>query len=478
MAELELNVKLVGLKKLQQSLSSMNLGGGKVGGSSGSLNAVLAGVLSSGRNVSKVVSKSGIGSNKYNKGIAKISDNVRRTGDSSIVSSVNSVKDSVMASVKSIREGLTKEDKAGGTSDKSKDASGQKQSKDTGTSIIGLGMLGALFGILASVESVTTILSVIGAVLNSFVAPFVPILLGIMKPLMIMMQPLVKKLLERMKGAAKDLKTGGVLQGIGGAVTGQTNDGGSAVSDETKKTIGSLVAAIATIAGIIVVINALATVWSSLVAAWAVVTAVVGVIGTVLGVIGTAVGLAASTVAIIIVLIIAAIIAIVVYWDEIVAFFKKSWEGWKMLFEDAWNGLKNIMSTIWDKMVVFFNDAWDGLKGILGNVTSFFGGIFDDFLNGFKTVLANVINFFIGIFNKFNSGFAAALNGVIRFLNRIPGVDIKSRVSAGTVEQFKFKDSGAANTTININIEGSADEATVEATVLKMRAELSRRGVF
>jgi len=104
--------------------------------------------------------------------------------------------------------------------------------------------------------------------------------------------------------------------------------------------------------------------------------------------------------------------------------------------------------------------SWNFLKDIFGKAWQFLVDIWNSLLTSMSTAITNFANLFI-----------KGLNGLISILNKIPGVNI-DRVSS-----FRGGN-GGQNTTINLTIQGSADENTINETIKRMRSEINRKGVF
>lgn len=317
-----------------------------------------------------------------------------------------------------------------------------------------LGVVGALLG---SVESVGAIMKVVGALLNSLVAPFVPILLGLLKPVLVVLQILMgfmlkffrdpvgmlQKAFEAMKGAIAN------LLGIDPAVLQQMW--------ENLKAIASGVVTV--FKGVWTFLKGFfsgdfKTIWEGLKmifsGLW---TVLKGVFSQAVTALGLLLGL---------------------LWKLFVAILKQSWENLKTVLKGAWMALKFVLMILWTGLKKIFLGAWDVLKNVISSVIKFFVSIFEGLLNGLKFVFNKVLGFFKSIFHGFGTAFRAALNAVISLLNKVPGVNI-SKIGGGAND---ISSAQPIATNISINIEGSADQKTVDSVVTQLRGELNRRGTF
>ncbi len=128
-------------------------------------------------------------------------------------------------------------------------------------------------------------------------------------------------------------------------------------------------------------------------------------------------------------------------WDGVKQIFSSVWNGIKGIASiavnavsgiigTAWNGIRNVTSTVWNGIKTFVSGLWNGLKS---NVSNVFGGIKTTITNiweGIKTVTTNVwngiknaiktpINAIIGFINGMVSGVVSGMNGMINALNRL-----------------------------------------------------------
>ena len=121
-------------------------------------------------------------------------------------------------------------------------------------------------------------------------------------------------------------------------------------------------------------------------------------------------------------------------WNTIAGIFGKvgSWFG--QVFQNAWNGIKNI----WGGVAGFFGGVWNGIVGIFGSVGSWFGQKFQDGWNAIKNIFSGVGGFFkgvwdtiVGIFGKVGTSIGNAIGGAVKgVVNTILGF------AEGTINGF------------------------------------------
>ena len=166
--------------------------------------------------------------------------------------------------------------------------------------------------------------------------------------------------------------------------------------------------------------------------------------------------------------------------------FRGLWQILKSVVTISFIALKAIFTGLWALLKAVFILGWEGIKNVfksmLGILKSIVLGIwtaitnvFQFLVNGLKNAFLFVINSIKTAVSSFANLFVKGLNLLIGLLNIIPGVRL------GSISEFGGTgglDTRSLNTQININIEGSADEKTVEATVNRLRGELNRRAAF
>lgn len=341
--------------------------------------------------------------------------------------------------------------------------SSNKESKGSGAVAIG-GAVAILTQLLASVKSVVGLLEVIGGMINYLVAPFVPILLGLIKPVFVVLQVLLGFMLKFFK----DPKTA-LQDAFSGLLDFLKNLMGFGGEDKQQGAIksGSVVAG----------------------------AAIGGVVGGPAGaLIGAAIGPVIADLAIKLgeqfgnLLITLTEFGMKLakgffsFVDWLDSFFGTSiFESIKSIF----NGIVNVFGGIWKIIKGIFTLDWrmilDGIKQVFSGLGQILEGIF---LYGFsllKIVLSTVWmvlkNIFQWAWDGIKSVFSSAvdiltsiINGIIKLANKLPGIQFDLIGKGNAV--------ASSNTQINVNIEGSADQKTVEQVVKELRNELNRRGAF
>ncbi|MEA4863380.1 MAG: phage tail tape measure protein [Victivallaceae bacterium] len=124
-----------------------------------------------------------------------------------------------------------------------------------------------------------------------------------------------------------------------------------------------------------------------------------------------------------IVALIAAVALLVVYWDEICAWFKKSWEylllligpiGWVIFAFRKWGVIKDIAGAVWRGIVAGFQWMWERLKMVGTAIGDFFVGIWDMIVEVFQSMINAVMGVIQGV-----------VNGVLAIYNKITGKNVQ-----------------------------------------------------
>ncbi|MDD4818121.1 MAG: phage tail tape measure protein [Victivallaceae bacterium] len=101
-----------------------------------------------------------------------------------------------------------------------------------------------------------------------------------------------------------------------------------------------------------------------------------------------------------IVALIAAVALVIVYWDEICAWFKRSWEwllllagpiGWIVFAFRKWDKIKEIAASVWEFVAGGFVWLWDKIKAVGTAIVEFFSGIWGWVASAFSSVMDTVI---------------------------------------------------------------------------------------
>lgn len=137
-------------------------------------------------------------------------------------------------------------------------------------------------------------------------------------------------------------------------------------------------------------------------------------------------------------LLIAIIVAVIVYWDEIkivvgnvvdwikdkwdkfCSWFGEIWDGIKQWFIDLWNGIKDLI----DKFIQWFKDNWDTLILFLINpVAGLFKYLYENF-DGFRNFIDGIVNkikgFFSGLWDKIKTGASNTWTAIKNVFSSIP----------------------------------------------------------
>ena len=327
-------------------------------------------------------------------------------------------------------------------------SSSGKSSKGSGGATAGFAFLGGLLGgIISQLDVISGLLGILNGIVNSFVAPFVPILLGLFKPVFILLQLFLKKVLTSGSNPpdAQGNKTSGfekttkiiisAIAGIGVAILG-------AVAGIPALMLGALALIVSGLALIFVGIGKAIGDKISIFADWLsnILLSGVKLIDNFFGtsfksvLIGIADGILNIFSGI---------------KDILVGIFTLDW---KKVNEGFFNLVKGLGQLLFSALLFVINT----IKLVFGGFIKLLKGGLEFILSGVKTIASSFVN----LFRK-------GLNLVIGILNKIPGVEI-GKISKARAENV--------STNISINIEGSADQNTVNAVVQRLRSELSRRG--
>jgi len=319
--------------------------------------------------------------------------------------------------------------------------------------VAGIGASVAIFTkLLSGISSINKLLEIISALINQLVAPFVPILLGLIKPVFVLLQKFLF----------------GAMASLGVAGFGGDTDMG--IGEKIAKVIlASIVAAMVTLVAVL----AGATVgWAIAIgAAFFLLVPLLIDFGLWLGArlfeVGQKLGdfLWNSMIGVLTILsnifgvdlvepfkkifseifdIFSGII------DIIVGVFTLDWEqiktGLDTLFSSLWEILATVFSTKWEILNKILSSAWEGIKGI-----------WEWLLSTLK----------IGI-TKFANLFIDGLNAVLRIIDKVPMVNV------GRVSRVG---SSSAGTTINVKVEGNTDENTIDKMLQALRRQQAQRGL-
>lgn len=337
--------------------------------------------------------------------------------------------------------------KVGGTS---KEGAGGKG----GASAFGIGASVALLSdLVRKTDAIQKILDVISGLLNNLIAPFVPILIGLIKPVFVLLQ----------KFLIKALQTFGLLP--------TTDEEGNIVKTDPTTQILKIVGAI--------------------------------VLGLTAAVIGIMAGFKLLVVGLVAVLV-TTLAAITFDFFAMVGGKLAEWVvsglnaldnwlnsdflgvfvAWAESMKSMFDGVVEVLKGIWE---IFTGDFESGLKRIGGGLLDFvFGALgalalpLDLLIEGLRTAFRATLNALIKVWNwlinKINDVVVKFANLFIKGLNAI--IDLLNKVSPKEIGRIDSVTQNKGFGQINITIEGSADEKTIAETVKRLRSEINRRGGF
>lgn len=316
--------------------------------------------------------------------------------------------------------------------------------------VAGFAFLGGLLGgVISQLSSVNALLQVLTNIVNSFVAPFVPILLGLFKPVLVLLQLFLKKALTS-----------------AGLIPDENRNQVSGFEKATKLVI-------AAITGIgIIILGAVAGLPTLLVGALVLVVSALSLFAVDLGkALGEQIGIFSNWLA-------TSLLNGISFIDD---FFGTNFKD--ILFLAA-EGILNIFTGLKDLLIGTITIDWDQIqRGFLtliegaGKVLSLgilfvweiLKRIFMSFINLLKTGFELLVSGIKSVANSFVDLFRKGLNLVIGILNKVPGVSL-NKIGSSSPGNF--------STNISVNIEGSADQKTVEEAITRLRGLLSRRGAI
>ena len=345
------------------------------------------------------------------------------------------------------------------------------------------GIFGFLAGLVTQLGSIGAIIQVVAAILNSFVAPFVPILLGLMKPVFILLNILaglmikffrdpvgmMQKAFEAIKGKVADLlgvkpediqtfvdrlKTvffniWEIIKGVGNLFRGLLTGDFSRIIEGVKKIVSSSIEILKNILiGLwdllkVIFTNAWENLKIKLLGLW----------------IEFQQGLRESL-------------------DLLKTIFSSAWDNIKEIFINAWSSLKPILSNIWESLKTTFGDAWVSLSKIINGLweslkTTLTTSL--DVLGGIGQWIWDKITGFFTSFGSFGGGGkrSDSINdGVITPDGKVIKTNPRDFLFATTNPSSLM--GGGSN--ININIQGNTTQDTVDEIIRSLRSELNRRG--
>jgi hypothetical protein len=344
----------------------------------------------------------------------------------------------------------------------------KKKKKEDGPSALGIGVaVSFIEQLVKSTDAVVGLLKAIGGLLNQLIAPFVPILLSLIKPVFVILNKFIAKFFQTffsdtgegtLERTVKQILS--VLAGIGtfitalvlgvkllpallaGAIAGVLTPGAFDLGGDLVKFFADKLSGVGKIlADTITFIDEVLN------------TDFAGVLlSFVSGAVNLVTGLGNALVSL-----------VNLDFSGVADGFKKAFFGLIEGLKAQFLFLFNLLKITWTlgATVVFkaFGFLFKLLKNIFQSAVQKIAGIWSFLLSGLKSAITS-----------FASAFVRGLNALIGLLNKIPGVDI-GRVSAGNTGR-------EIQTNISINVEGSADEKTLEEITRRLAFLQSRQGGF
>ena len=121
--------------------------------------------------------------------------------------------------------------------------------------------------------------------------------------------------------------------------------------------------------------------------------------------------------------------------------WKMAWEGIKKIFTSIWEGIKGILGAfadwvstkiidpvinlfkgLWDKLKTGAQNAWNGIKNVFSTVASFFKNIFTNAWTAVKNVFSVGGKIFDGIKEGIVNAFKTIVNAIIKGINKVVAI--------------------------------------------------------
>jgi phage-related protein len=124
--------------------------------------------------------------------------------------------------------------------------------------------------------------------------------------------------------------------------------------------------------------------------------------------------------------VVAAVAMIVMYWDEIVVWFKDTCTVVGQFFVDLWNGIVSVWNTVatWfdanviQPVVSFFSGLWTSVSGFFVNLWTDIVTIFTSVAAWFDiNVIQPVVNFFVGLWVGISTAASECWNAIVAFFS-------------------------------------------------------------
>jgi len=324
-------------------------------------------------------------------------------------------------------------------------------------SIIMGGVFSLIGKLLDSSQVVTDLMSVMGGLINQLVAPFVPFLIGILKPTTVLLNTLIGLMFKFFRDPVGVITKG--LQAITGVVAKLLGIDPAKFNDFIKS--------------ITAVAQGFVTVFEN---AFDVIKKFFS--GDFKGAFQALLPLLKSVWDLLIKIFIAA-------WELLKVQLLVSWAALIAVFKFAWKALKFALKLVWLGLITVFRLAWEGLKIVLtaswqaiSTIGKFiFDGLVAIFTRSFE-VLKNIGGFIrdkvLGFFGRGGGG--GRETNVNDAIITKDGRVIRTN-PADTL--IATKNPGALlGGGISIIIQGSADQRTINEMMIRLKTELSRRGAL
>jgi len=366
-----------------------------------------------------------------------------------------------------------------------KTAPAQKGGIGVGGATAAVALGGVLGNMLGSLDSISKLLEVIGGAITAFVAPFVPILLTLLKPFLALFLAVGALLAKWLKF----MLSGG---------TGTTGEGATVTSDEGETTVGTnLLKALGVLAAAIAAIAAVffgAPVW--LVAAIALLA---GFIATKLGepilnavlkfagwldkmlgtdFVGSLKMIFQGFTDVVMGLVDLLWSIVTLDWEGIKAGFMRLLVGLWEVLKGTWmlqmNVLKGIMIGVWKFLKTIWTAQINLLKGIGTWVLDTLKSVFTSSFNVLSNIGSWIKDKIKGFFS-FGGGSSRSVNDAI--------ITPSGQVNETNPQDYLIakKNPGAlggGSTNITVNIQGNADRSVVDEVVRRLQQELRARGTY
>lgn len=346
----------------------------------------------------------------------------------------------------------------GGGAGAGPDKEGKKQTAGILGMAAGIGVVAGLIGgLIGGLDSVTGFLKVIGGLINQLVAPFVPILIGLMKPVFVLMQKAMGLLIKFFQDPVGNLKA--LFESFKGAIA-------NILGVDPKELNGFFTAIKNIVMGFVDVFKGIFNFWKAFFqgdfkAAFMALKQIMSGLWQVLKNIFVALWEELKLI-------------LIGLWNNLPLILASIWEALKTVFVGLWELLKLLWIAEFEALKKILSLSWEVLKGIGSFIWDSLVSVFTSAFSVLKNIgkwISDKIKSFIGI-GRSSSGETRVNDAIITSDGRVIRTNPQDTIIATK------NPGGLGGGGVVINIQGDASEATVNLMMEKMKQQLSRRGTF